>query len=456
MFGFTALDAYKMLFMLELLASEFLYTFRLKKRRRFVPRFCAACAVCFVLTFFYPVLRFDAIFTSVMFLCLFLLTIFALWLCYDEPLVNIVFCGIAAYTTRHLAFQLYNLVGSILDGADFAVNGMYGSDVMKWDIFDLKTLFHAFVYVDCFFFVYALMLGIFGRQLWKNKDLKLKNVSMLVLVGFVLLIDILINAVAVYNSVDDFLNTLLLYSYNILCCLLTLYMQFSMIGMKKLRKDLDVVNHLWQQDREQYEIAKENIDLINLKCHDLKYQIRRMGQRDAVGAGQLQEIEKMISIYDSTVKTGNEALDVILTEKSLVCRKNSISLTCMADGAKMGFMDDTDIYALFGNLVDNATEAVRTLGDVERRIIGLTVHAEDFLLLINVNNYYDGVIVLDAGGLPVTTKRNKDYHGFGMKSMRLIVEKYGGDLTIDTENGVFNVDIVVPIPEDPVAGRTNA
>lgn len=446
-----------MLFMLELLVCEFMYMFRLKKRSRFVLRFILVCVGCFLLTFFYPVLKFTAIYSSAMFLSLFLVTVFGLWICYDEPLVNIIFCGIAAYTTRHLAFQLYNVAACILDGAEHTINGMYGDGRIDWTTFDIQTVFHAFVYIDCFFIVYASMFAIFGRQLWKNKDLKLRNLSMLVLVSFVLLIDVLINALAVYNAVDDFLNTLLLYFYNILCCLLTLYMQFTMVNMKKLKKDLDVVSHLWEQEREQYEIAKENIDLINLKCHDLKYQIRQIGQSDRLSRESIAEIENMISIYDSTVKTGNEALDVILTEKSLVCRKNRVSLTCMADGAKMGFMDDTDIYALFGNLVDNAMEAVVKLDDVEKRIIGLTVHAEGLLLLINVNNYYGGGLELDKDGLPVTTKKNKDYHGFGIKSMRLVVERYGGDLTIGAENGVFNVDIVIPVPvEKAAAAAENA
>ena len=71
----------------------------------------------------------------------------------------------------------------------------------------------------------------------------------------------------------------------------------------------------------------------------------------------------MISIYDSMLKTGNEALDVIFAEKSLVCRKNDIKLNCMIDGAKLSFMENTDIYALFGNLMDNAIEAIEKLKD---------------------------------------------------------------------------------------------
>ena len=149
--------------------------------------------------------------------------------------------------------------------------------------------------------------------------------------------------------------------------------------------------------------------------------------RESIREETVGEIENVISIYDSVVKTDNEALNVILTEKSLICRKNRISLTCMADGAGLDFMDASDIYSLFGNLIDNAMDAVSKLDDHEKRIIGLSVHADGNMLAINVNNYYEGVVVMDSDGLPVTTKQNKDFHGYGMKSVRMIVERYGGE-----------------------------
>ena len=44
----------------------------------------------------------------------------------------------------------------------------------------------------------------------------------------------------------------------------------------KLKSDLETIRQLWEQDRRQYEAAKENIDLINIKCHDLKHKIKAL------------------------------------------------------------------------------------------------------------------------------------------------------------------------------------
>ena len=107
-------------------------------------------------------------------------------------------------------------------------------------------------------------------------------------------------------------------------------------------------------------------------------------------------------------------------------------------------MDKTDIYALFGNLIDNAMEAVTKLADAEKRIIDLTVRGGgDNMVAISVSNYFDGNLVTDVDGLPATTKGNKEYLGFGLKSIRYIVQKYDGDLSISTHDNLFTADIVL-------------
>ena len=67
----------------------------------------------------------------------------------------------------------------------------------------------------------------------------------------------------------------------------------------------------------QYEISKQTIDLINVKCHDMKHQIRAISRQAAIDPAALEEMESVISIYGTIVKTGSQALDIILAEKNL-------------------------------------------------------------------------------------------------------------------------------------------
>lgn len=165
------------------------------------------------------------------------------------------------------------------------------------------------------------------------------------------------------------------------------------------------------------------------------------GSAGALDPAVAAEIEQIITAYDGNVETGNDALDVILTEKSLYCVRHDIALTCMADGKQLSFMSEADLYSLFGNLLDNAIEAVEKL-DADRRAVGLTVKRGSEFVFVNVHNYYDGALCFD-GELPRSTKGGA-YHGFGMKSVRFVAEKYGGELSINAKDGIFDLDIIFP------------
>ena len=155
----------------------------------------------------------------------------------------------------------------------------------------------------------------------------------------------------------------------------------------------------------------------------------------------MEDIQKSVAIYDAKIETGNRLLDVLLTEKSLYCEQNGISLSCMADGEKLSFLEDSDLYCLFGNVLDNALEAVKRLEQKERRVINLSVKARGGMLIIQEENYFDGTITFEDG-LPMTTKADKNYHGFGMRSIRMIVHKYKGELNTYTADGVFHLNIL--------------
>ena len=147
------------------------------------------------------------------------------------------------------------------------------------------------------------------------------------------------------------------------------------------------------------------------------------------------------------MNTGNEVLDIILTEKSLICREKGIKMTCLADGSKLGFMRDGDLYALFGNIVDNAIEAASALEDSEKRCISLNVGTSGAFVSISENNYYSGSIRFSEDGLPLTDK-DTDYHGYGMLSIETVVKKYEGNLSVSVKGDMFRLNVLIPISRE--------
>ena len=83
---------------------------------------------------------------------------------------------------------------------------------------------------------------------------------------------------------------------------------------------------------------------------------------------------------------------------------------------------------------------------MQEKLISLSVKQTGGLISINEHNYYSGELDFESG-LPLTTKQNKQYHGYGMKSIKNIVEKYGGEITVTAHGGVFNLNIIFPAEE---------
>jgi sensor histidine kinase regulating citrate/malate metabolism len=114
-------------------------------------------------------------------------------------------------------------------------------------------------------------------------------------------------------------------------------------------------------------------------------------------------------------------------------------------------MSDSDLYSLFGNAIDNAVEAVAKIDNPEKRTVNVIVKNTNHFISVMVENYYKGSLKYNSDGLPITTKENNGYHGFGVKSIKIIVDKYQGTCNIRTNNGIFSLAITFPEKEQSMA-----
>jgi hypothetical protein len=224
-----------------------------------------------------------------------------------------------------------------------------------------------------------------------------------------------------------------------------LYAHHVQLCQTYITLERDTLQNMLNMQYANYILSQESVDMVNRKYHDLKHQISIL--RSEVGAEQkldyLDRMEREIQVYEAQNKTGNQFLDTILTSKGIHCQKAGINLTCVADGAALDFMDVMDLSALFGNALDNAIEAVSPLPK-EQRLIHLSVCREKGFLRIRLENRCQNGIKI-KNGVPVTTKRDKRYHGFGVKSIFATAEKYGGSATVQTQNGWFELRVLIPL-----------
>lgn len=227
-----------------------------------------------------------------------------------------------------------------------------------------------------------------------------------------------------------------------------LYAHLVQCSQTKMRRELETIQNVLQNQYQQYKQSRESIDLINYKYHDLKHQIAvlRSEQDPDKRNAFLNQMEEEIKQYELQNKTGNHVLDTILTSKSLYCDKHGITLTSVADGSLLEFMDTMDICSIFGNALDNAIECELKIPDKEKRLIHVTVSQQKNFLMIRVENYFEGVLRQKEGSF-ATTKKEKQFHGYGIKSIKYTVDKYGGAVHIDAEKQWFDLKILIPLFE---------
>lgn len=222
-----------------------------------------------------------------------------------------------------------------------------------------------------------------------------------------------------------------------------------------LKNESNAINQLFQRQYEQYKLAVDNSEALRKEMHDMKHYVMALKNEDSPEkrAEVLNDMEQAIAIQESFMNTGNKVLDVILTTKSLQCQKKSITLNAMVDGDLLADIHVKDICSLFGNILDNAIEATQQVEDKEKRLITLSVRRRNQFIIVECENCSDGSNVklrknqsrriFKRDNLPKTTKGDNVKHGFGLKSINQVAEKYGGAMNCSYEDGWFKVKVLL-------------
>ena len=224
-----------------------------------------------------------------------------------------------------------------------------------------------------------------------------------------------------------------------------LYAYHVQVKEIQIRFEKETLHNIMEMQYKNYQLSKENIDMVNRKYHDLKHQINLLKTQAYVGksTSYLEKMEREIRVYETQNKTGNQILDAVLTNKAMICQNKEIELKFIVDGGALSFMEDMDVSALFGNMLDNAIESAEKQQEKQKRLIWLYVTKEKQFVRIRTENYCDEKIRF-KNGMPVTTKKDRRLHGYGMKSIKSTVEKYHGSVVAAQENNWFELKILLP------------
>ncbi len=233
--------------------------------------------------------------------------------------------------------------------------------------------------------------------------------------------------------------------------LAVLYAFQSRISEYLREKEIEAIHTLLKSQYDQYRSYQESMEMVRIQRHDLKHHLAILRAETDMKKREewLDALETELNESKNAIYTGNRVLDILLMAKQGIIKKNEIHFTWVADGALLDFIHVTDICTIFGNALDNAIESVVALDRAEKRMIHFSVSAKRNFVYIQMQNYCENEPDWDGKGGIYTTKADNKYHGYGIKSIRYTVEKYGGNLQISWKNNWFEMGILIPTPIDP-------
>lgn len=208
-----------------------------------------------------------------------------------------------------------------------------------------------------------------------------------------------------------------------------------------LKKQYELESNEHQMKLE-YEYLNEIITRQTISAkemHDLKNQLYAIRDAikndDAKGLEMIDGICKTVNSAQEIKYTTNSAINALINSKKKLMDEKKIKLNCDINVLNFDFIASLDACALLGNLLDNAIEA---LDKEENKNVSIKMIEHCNYLSIQISN--------DSSNLNEnleTTKKNKNAHGYGLKNVKEIVEKYQGNLQIKKTEGKFIVSIIL-------------
>ncbi|MEI3536381.1 MAG: hypothetical protein V8R16_06530, partial [Bacilli bacterium] len=302
----NSLFFYRLIFMAWLIFGEALFLFKFERKKHFLIKLPLVLLSCFIFALIFPIPSSNSFYSMIMFFLMFLFTYFASFFLFESNWKIRLFSMICGYTCEHIAYETYFSIINLLNINKNGLSGLY--DYGKISLFTgwQDILIYFFSYI----IVYYLIFIIFALRLNKNNFYEAKYDFKFLVVGCVFILsDIVINSIVSWYSTIHFENIYLgiVALINVLCCFIGLFYIFEMFYSNNIKNQMKIIEEIQKKESNQYKISKETIDMINIKCHDFRHQIREFGDNQKIDNEAINNLNKLIRIYDSTYHTENEA-----------------------------------------------------------------------------------------------------------------------------------------------------
>lgn len=217
------------------------------------------------------------------------------------------------------------------------------------------------------------------------------------------------------------------------------------IGQAEKLNELEVENQKRKIDDQYFSILQKTNDDMKILAHDFKNHLSQINSLTSIEDihRYINKIYPEVEFLSATGISKNKTLDLVLSKYSSLCLLKNIKLIIDVKTSNLSQIENVDLVALINNLLDNAVEAAE---NSENRLIEFRILSE--------NNYYDKLLIINScdqkpiskNNEIITNKKAREYHGYGLKSVKRIVKKYNADYywEYDENNKVFLTSVIIP------------
>ena len=222
------------------------------------------------------------------------------------------------------------------------------------------------------------------------------------------------------------------------------YILMKRISEKNIEKTELIIDKMQNElYRTQFEESEKKYDEMNKIHHDMKNHLQCISsllddkEYEKAESYVADIIKNKLDFEFKQINTGNRVVDAISNAKLTQCKNENI-LTTVNAGSIETSIDDVDMCSLLGNIFDNAIEACRKV-EKNKKVHFEINQKKGYINIIMKNSIQNSVI--ENNPKLQTTKKHKDIHGYGIKSVKGIVEKYNGMMELFEQDGFFIADI---------------
>ncbi len=236
-------------------------------------------------------------------------------------------------------------------------------------------------------------------------------------------------------------NLLLLIGVNIYFCVLVDVMSENhrLENERNLyRTQAQMQHQYYQREEEKYEFSRKMIH--DIRNHILAMEALYKEENAREAAAYAGDIHRMLNQFQQKYYTSEKLLNIILNDKTNTMRRLGIQEDIRVGEISLDYMKETDVTALFANLLDNAVAAA---GESREGFVRVRVNQVRQFLSVTVENSCDREPEKETGTGGTFRSRRPGHEGMGLKIVQRTVEQYGGDVQYSWENGVFTVHVML-------------